>query len=148
MPGPLGMTYRSPAFRADWISSGTVTAVSVGDPIYLPMTLFAAEMVLGCSHDVQALADGTRGRTIEQVSAPDGGDLVGRVTTLEKARKELDDAMLVHAVLEAKSAARIKEHAEFIVKHEIMMAEFDGKLSALIDILMMKREGGPEAQRG
>jgi hypothetical protein len=82
------------------------------------------------------------------MSARDGGDLVGRVTTLAKARKELGDAMLVHAVLEAKSAARIKEHAEFIVKHEIMMAEFDGKLSALIDILMMKREGGPEAQRG
>src|SRR5437588_13038555 len=33
MPSPLGITYRSPAFRADWISSGTLTAVSVGDPI-------------------------------------------------------------------------------------------------------------------
>jgi hypothetical protein len=80
------------------------------------------------------------------MSARDGGDLESRVTTLEKARKELEDAMLVHAVLEAKSAERIKEHAEFIAKHEIMMAEFDGKLNALIDMLM-KREGGPEAQR-
>ena len=80
------------------------------------------------------------------MSARDGGDLESRVTTL-KARKELEDAMLVHAVLEAKSASRIKEHAEFIARHEIMMAEFDGKLNALIDILM-KREGGPEAQQG
>jgi hypothetical protein len=81
------------------------------------------------------------------MSARDGGDLESRVTTLEKARKELEDAMLVHAVLEAKSAARIKEHAEFIAKHEILMAEFDGKLNALIDMLM-KREGGPEIQQG
>jgi hypothetical protein len=77
------------------------------------------------------------------MSARDGGDLESRVTTLERARKELEDAMLLHAVLEAKSASRIKEHAEFIAKHEIMMAEFDSKLNALIDMLM-KREGGPE----
>jgi hypothetical protein len=66
------------------------------------------------------------------MSAHDGGDLESRVTTLEKARKEREDAMLVHAVLEAKSAARIKEHAEFIARHEITRAEFDGKLNALI----------------
>jgi hypothetical protein len=83
---------------------------------------------------------------MEQMSARDGGDLEGRVTTLEKARKELEDAMLVHAVLEAKSAARLKEHADFIARHEIMIAEFDGKLNALIDIIM-KRNGGPEANR-
>jgi hypothetical protein len=88
------------------------------------------------------------------MSARDSGDLESRATTLEKARKELEDAMLVHAVLEAQSAARIKEHAEFIARHEafnsrheIMMAEFDGKLNALIEIIM-KRNGGPEAQRG
>jgi hypothetical protein len=76
------------------------------------------------------------------------------VTTLEKARKELEDAMLVHADLEAKSAARLKEHAEFIAthegfnsRHEMMMVEFDRKLNALIDIVM-KRNGGPESARG
>ena len=61
------------------------------------------------------------------MSARDGGDLESHVTTLKKARKELEDAMLVHAVLEAKSAGRIKEHAEFIARHEVMMAEFDDK---------------------
>lgn len=88
------------------------------------------------------------------MSARDGGDLESRVTTLEKARKELEDAMLVHAVLEAKSAARIKEHAEFIARHEafksrheMMMAEFDDKVNALIDVIM-KRNGAPDAQRG
>ncbi len=76
------------------------------------------------------------------MSARDGADLESRVTTLEKARKELEDAMLVHAVLETKSAARMKEHAEFIgrheaynSRHEMMMAEFDHKLDALIDIM-------------
>jgi hypothetical protein len=91
---------------------------------------------------------------MKQMSARDGGDLESRVSTLEKARKELEDAMLVHAVLEAKSAARLKEHAEFIARHEafhsrheMMMAEFDEKLNALIDIIM-KRNGGPEVNRG
>jgi hypothetical protein len=83
-------------------------------------------------------------RTVEQTSAGDGGDLENRVTTLQKARKELEDAMLVHAVLEGKRATRIKEHAEFIARHEIMMAEIDGKLNVLIDIIM-KRNGGPKA---
>ena len=46
------------------------------------------------------------------MSARDGGDLEGRVTTLEKARKKLEDTTLVHAVLQPKSAARMKEHAE------------------------------------
>jgi hypothetical protein len=62
--------------------------------------------------------------------------------------------MLVHAVLKAKSAARLKEHPEFIARHEpfnsrheMMMAEFDDKLNALIDVIM-KRNGGPEANRG
>lgn len=84
------------------------------------------------------------------MSSRDGGDLENRVTTLEKARKELEDAMLVHAVLEAKAAARIKEHAEIIARHEAflrqhetMMGEFDGKLNALIDILI-KRNGEPQ----
>jgi hypothetical protein len=80
------------------------------------------------------------------MSAPDRGDLEHRVTTLEKARKELEDAMLVHAVLEARSAARLKERADFIARHEMMMAEFDDKLNVLIDIIM-KRNGGPEANR-
>ncbi len=87
------------------------------------------------------------------MSARDGGDLERRISTLEKAQKEFADAMLVHAVLEFKSAARLKEHPEIIAtheafhqRHEIKMAEFDDKLNALIDIIM-KRNGGPETPR-
>jgi hypothetical protein len=49
---------------------------------------------------------------MEHMRARDGADVEGRVTTLEEARRELEDAMLVHALLDAKSAARMKEHAE------------------------------------
>jgi hypothetical protein len=46
-----------------------------------------------------------------------GGDLESWVTRLEKARRELEDALLVGAVLDAKSAARMKEHAEPRLMH-------------------------------
>jgi hypothetical protein len=79
-----------------------------------------------------------------------GGDLRNRVSKLEAASEEIKDALYVHAVLEAKAAARIKEHAQWLVDHEdamtrhrIRMDEIDDKLNALIDI-MMKRAPGPE----
>lgn len=78
-----------------------------------------------------------------------GSDLGTRVSVLELGMTELKDALLVHALLEAKAAQRIKEHAKFLVdqeaaiarheaamaRHEIKMAEFDDKLNALIDII-------------
>jgi hypothetical protein len=38
-------------------------------------------------------------------------ELEGRVSKLKAARKEMEDAMLVMAQLEARSASRVKEHA-------------------------------------
>ncbi len=77
-----------------------------------------------------------------------GSDLGTRVSTLELGMTELKDALLVHAVLEAKAAQRIKEHAQFLAnheaalaRHEIKMAEFDDKLNALIDIIASQRNG-------
>ena len=60
--------------------------------------------------------------------------------------KDLEDALLVHAHLEASAARRIKEHAEYLVshsqwlasheaamkRHDIKMAEIDDKLNGLI----------------
>ena len=88
----------------------------------------------------------------------DNPSLEPRVTALEKSYKELDDAMLVHAHLEARAARRIKEHAEFLTdhetaiqKHDQMMGELDTLMREISDKVNfiidrdMKREGGPEA---
>ena len=44
-------------------------------------------------------------------------DLMARVRTLE-ARKDLEDAMLIHASLEKQATERIKEHAIWLAHHE------------------------------
>lgn len=79
-------------------------------------------------------------------------DMEERVSRLEAARKEMEDALVVMAHLESKSAARIKEHAEFIARHEewwdkhqIAMQEFDDKLNALIAIVS-RQQGGMESR--
>jgi hypothetical protein len=88
---------------------------------------------------------------------------------LERIRgkfQDLEDAMLVQVELERKAAERIKEHAQLIADHhellrkhdqwmkqheaakrdhEEWMKHFQDKLDALTDIVM-RREGGPEAQ--
>jgi flagellar biosynthesis chaperone FliJ len=79
-----------------------------------------------------------------------------RIARLEAARKELEDSFIVMAHLETKSAARVKEHAEFIAdheqairkhnefvahheqairEHEQAIREMDDKLNALIDVV-------------
>lgn len=73
---------------------------------------------------------------------------------LERIRgkfQDLEDAMLVQAHLEKRAGERIKEHAEWLVRHEaamrdhdVKMSEIDDKLNLLID-REMRREGGPEA---
>jgi hypothetical protein len=61
--------------------------------------------------------------------------------------KDLEDAMLVQALLEKKMGERLKEHAEFLARHEkfldrheIMMSEFDDKLSGVIGSLDQFRQ--------
>ena len=82
-----------------------------------------------------------------------------RPVRLEAARKEMEDALVVMAHLESKSAARIKEHAEFVSEHEATlrshsrfitshaeaMSEFDDKLNALIEIVG-RMQGGMETR--
>jgi hypothetical protein len=79
-------------------------------------------------------------------------NLDDRVQRLEQAQRDLQDAMIVHAHLEKAAAERIRDHSqfiarheEFLTRHELMMQEFDGKLNALIDIVM-RREGGLEGR--
>ena len=66
--------------------------------------------------------------------------------------RDLEDAMIVQAHLEASAGRRIKEHAELLAdhrdaikRHDDWMKHFEEKLDALTDIVM-RREGGPEAQ--
>ncbi len=82
-----------------------------------------------------------------------------RITRLEAARKELEDAFIVMTHLETKAAARIREHAELIashaefiaseqaamLRHTEKMREFDDKLNALIDIVG-RMQGGMESR--
>jgi hypothetical protein len=79
-----------------------------------------------------------------------------RIARLEAARKEMEDALIVMAHLETKSAGRVKEHAELIADHELrvkehaefiarheefvayheqIIREIDEKLNALINIV-------------
>jgi len=68
-----------------------------------------------------------------------------RIARLEAARKELEESFIVMAHLETKSAARVKEHAEFIARHEQVIREIDDKLNALIDVVG-KMQGGMESR--
>ena len=73
--------------------------------------------------------------------------------------KDLEDAMLVHATLQASASRRIKEHAEFIAFHHDAMRDIDAKIQIFeskmlaiedkVNFLIdrdMRREGGPEAR--
>ena len=64
-----------------------------------------------------------------------------RIARLEAARRELEDSLIVMAHLEIKSAARVKEHAEFIAHHEQVIREIDGKLNSLVDVVARMRGG-------
>jgi len=66
--------------------------------------------------------------------------------------RDLEDAMLVQAHLELRASERIKEHAEFLARHQAFLdrhatviGEIEDKLNALID-REIRREGGPEAR--
>jgi hypothetical protein len=52
-----------------------------------------------------------------------GGNLEPRVSALEQARRELEDAMLVHATLEKRMGEILKNHAEIIARHDVWVDE-------------------------
>jgi chromosome segregation ATPase len=52
-----------------------------------------------------------------------------RLRKLEAARKEMEDTLVVMAHLEAKAAARIKEHAEFIADFEASLRSHDKRMA-------------------
>ena len=72
-------------------------------------------------------------------------DHLERKARLEAARREPEDSFIVMAHLETKSAARVKEHAEFIARHEQVIREIDDKLNALIDVVG-RMQGGIESR--
>jgi hypothetical protein len=73
-------------------------------------------------------------------------DLKARVRTLEDARKDLEDAMIVMAHLEKQASERVKEHAIWLANHEDRLRqqfeadrelkEFDRRLDERIDSLV------------
>lgn len=67
-----------------------------------------------------------------------------RLRRLEAVRREMEDTLVVMAHLESKSAARIKDHVQFISDHQAAMLEIDGKLNALINIVG-RMQGGIES---
>jgi hypothetical protein len=67
-----------------------------------------------------------------------------RLVRLEAARKELEESFIVMAHLETKSAARVKEHAEFIARHEQVIREIDDKLTRSFGVVG-KMQGGIES---
>jgi len=74
---------------------------------------------------------------------------MARVRTLEDARKDLEDAMVVHAYLEKKAAERIKEHAIWLAYHEEQMrhqvkfnSDLDERIANLVSAIgEMIRQG-------
>ena len=66
--------------------------------------------------------------------------------------RDLEDAMLVQAHLEKRAGERLKEHAEWLARHEAAMRDHDLKMREIddkVDFLIdrdMRREGGPEAR--
>lgn len=67
-----------------------------------------------------------------------------RVSNLEKARADIEDALTVMAHLEMRQSETLKSHSEFIARHEFVMREIEDKLNAIINVVM-RREGGAEA---
>lgn len=52
-----------------------------------------------------------------------------RLKKLEAARKEMEDAMVVMAHLEARAASRIKEHAEFVASIEAGIKSHESRIA-------------------
>lgn len=86
-------------------------------------------------------------------------DMEDRVEALEKARRELEDSMMVMAQLEGRLSRGLREAAEWVAAHEpriqrteTLMAEMTVKISEMtgkVDFLIdreMRREGGPETR--
>lgn len=92
------------------------------------------------------------GIVMDEREIPSTGDarVDAALSRIRHKFSELEDAMLVQVHLEAKAGKRIKEHAEFIARHEeairsldIRLAEIAEKANFLFD-REMRREGGPE----
>ena len=66
------------------------------------------------------------------------------IKRLSNDYKELKDAMIVQAHLEAVQTQSILRHEQWLEKHDIAMREFDEKLNVLT-MWLMKRKGLPEA---
>ena len=58
-------------------------------------------------------------------------DHESRIAALEKARQELEDAMIVMAHLEKRQAERTKEHASYIAAHEKSLLDHDKRMNDL-----------------
>jgi septal ring factor EnvC (AmiA/AmiB activator) len=84
-------------------------------------------------------------------------DVQARMERLESAQRDLEDSFIVLAKIETRAAQVLRQHSEWMDRHEkeiaeskarlkhieIGLAEATDKLNALID-REMRREGGPE----
>ena len=67
---------------------------------------------------------------------PNSGDpqVDAALARIREKFTDLEDAMVVHAHLEKRSAERTKEHAELLADHDGWMKHIQDKLDALTDI--------------
>jgi hypothetical protein len=74
------------------------------------------------------------------------------LTRIRGKFQDLEDAMLVQSILEKKQGERLKEHAQFIEKHETIMGRIETamlEMTEKVNFLLnqeMKRGGGAETQ--
>lgn len=63
------------------------------------------------------------------------GDLERRVRTLEAARKELEDALIVTARLQQRQSQLLKEQSEYVASHEERIRGVDERIEKLVSAI-------------
>jgi hypothetical protein len=63
------------------------------------------------------------------------GNLESRVQTLEAARKELEDALIVTAHLQQRQSQLLKEQSEYVASHEERIRGVDERIEKLVSAI-------------
>ncbi len=72
-------------------------------------------------------------------------NLSERLSAVEQTQKNIQATQAILSELALHTATRIRDHEEWLKRHQLAMEEFDGKLNALIDIIS-RNQGGIEAK--
>lgn len=63
------------------------------------------------------------------------GNFERRVTTLEAARKELEDVLIVTAHLQQRQSQLLKEQSEYVTSHEERIRGVDERIERLVSAI-------------